>query len=167
MKEVERLLPILPTAEHARQAWENFGEVIVADSDAEMVQIADDIASEHVQVMTRDPDYFLNHMTNYGALFLGPRTNVSYGDKVIGTNHTLPTRKAARYTGGLWVGKFLKTCTYQRVTTDAASTMIGEYCSRLCDLEGFAGHGEQANIRVRRYGGRDIPYAGRAEPVEA
>jgi len=167
MKEVERLLAILPTADHARKAWEAYGEVIVADSDEEMVAIADEIASEHVQVMTRDPDYFLTHMTNYGALFLGPRTNVSYGDKVIGTNHTLPTKKAARYTGGLWVGKFLKTCTYQRVTSDAASAMIGEYCSRLCALEGFAGHGEQANIRVRRYGGRDIPYAGRAEPVEA
>jgi sulfopropanediol 3-dehydrogenase len=167
MHEIDRLLAILPTADHARTAWENFGEVIVADSDEEMVAIADDIASEHVQVMTRDPDYFLTHMTNYGALFLGPRTNVSYGDKVIGTNHTLPSKKAARYTGGLWVGNFLKTCTYQRVTSDAASAMIGEYCSRLCALEGFAGHGEQANIRVRRYGGRDIPYAGRAEPVEA
>jgi sulfopropanediol 3-dehydrogenase len=165
MKQIDRLLAILPTAEHARTAWEHFGEVIVADSDDEMVAIADDIASEHVQVMTRDPDYFLEKMTNYGALFLGPRTNVAYGDKVIGTNHTLPTRKAGRYTGGLWVGKFLKTCTYQKVTTDAASAMIGEYCSRLCDLEGFAGHGEQANIRVRRYGGRDIPYAGRAEPA--
>ncbi|NYF33978.1 histidinol dehydrogenase [Sphingopyxis sp. JAI108] len=167
MAEVERLLQILPTADHARKAWETYGEVIVADSDEEMVAIADDIASEHVQVMTADPDYFLKHMTNYGALFLGPRTNVSYGDKVIGTNHTLPTGKAARYTGGLWVGKFLKTCTYQRVTSDAASAMIGEYCSRLCALEGFAGHGEQANIRVRRYGGRDVPYAGRAEPVVA
>jgi sulfopropanediol 3-dehydrogenase len=165
MREVERLLKILPTADIARRAWENFGEVIVADSDAEMVQIADEIASEHVQVMTRDPDYFLAKMTNYGALFLGARTNVSYGDKVIGTNHTLPTRKAARYTGGLWVGKFIKTCTYQRVTTDAASSMIGEYCSRLCALEGFAGHGEQANIRVRRYGGRNVAYAGKAEPV--
>ena len=165
MAEVERLLAILPTAEYARKAWQTYGEVIVADSDAEMVQIADDIASEHVQVMTRDPDYFLRHMTNYGALFLGPRTNVAYGDKVIGTNHTLPTRKAARYTGGLWVGKFIKTCTYQKVLTDAASTRIGEYCSRLCALEGFAGHGEQANIRVRRYGGRDVPYAGRAEPL--
>ena len=165
MAEIERLLAILPTADHARKAWETYGEVIVADSDAEMVRIADDIASEHVQVMTRDPDYFLTNMTNYGALFLGPRTNVAYGDKVIGTNHTLPTRKAARYTGGLWVGKFLKTCTYQRVTSDAASAMIGEYCSRLCALEGFAGHGEQANVRVRRYGGRNVPYAGRAEPV--
>ena len=163
MREVERLLTILPTADVARRAWDSFGEVIVADDDAEMVRIADDIASEHVQVMTRDPDYFLTHMRNYGALFLGSRTNVSFGDKVIGTNHTLPTRKAARYTGGLWVGKFLKTCTYQRVLTDEASAMIGEYCSRLCALEGFAGHGEQANIRVRRYGGRNVPYAGRAE----
>lgn len=167
MAEVERLLRILPTAEHASKAWETYGEVIVAESDDEMVKIADQIASEHVQVMTADPDYFLNHMTNYGALFLGARTNVSFGDKVIGTNHTLPTKKAARYTGGLWVGKFLKTCTYQRITTDAASAMIGEYCSRLCALEGFAGHGEQANIRVRRYGHRDVPYAGRAEPLEA
>lgn len=164
--EIERLLQILPTADHARKAWETYGEVIVAESDEEMVRIADEIASEHVQVMTRDPDYFLNNMTNYGALFLGARTNVSYGDKVIGTNHTLPTRKAARYTGGLWVGKFLKTCTYQRVTTDEASVLIGEYCSRLCALEGFAGHGEQANVRVRRYGGRNVPYGGRAEPVE-
>ena len=165
MREVERLLTILPTADIARRAWGSFGEVIVAADDAEMVQIADDIASEHVQVMTRDPDYFLEHMTNYGALFLGSRTNVSYGDKVIGTNHTLPTRKAARYTGGLWVGKFLKTCTYQRILTDEASVMIGEYCSRLCALEGFAGHGEQANIRVRRLGGRNIPYAGKAAAV--
>jgi sulfopropanediol 3-dehydrogenase len=164
MKEIDRLLEILPTAEHARKAWATFGEVIVADSYEEMVSIADDIASEHVQVMTRDPDYFLQNMTNYGALFLGPRTNVSFGDKVIGTNHTLPTRKAARYTGGLWVGKFLKTCTYQRVITDEASALIGEYCSRLCALEGFAGHGEQANLRVRRYGGRNVPYAGQAEP---
>ena len=165
MREVERLLNILPTADIARRAWESFGEVILAEDDAEMVRIADEIASEHVQVMTHDPEYFLQHMTNYGALFLGSRTNVSYGDKVIGTNHTLPTKKAARYTGGLWVGKFLKTCTYQRVLTDEASTMIGEYCSRLCALEGFAGHGEQANIRVRRYGGKDIPYAGKAEAI--
>src|ERR1700755_1386537 len=125
-----------------------------------MIAEADRIASEHVQVMTRDPDVFLNGMTNYSALFLGPRTNVSFGDKVIGTNHTLPTRKAARYTGGLWVGKFLKTCTYQKVMTDEASAMIGEYCSRLCALEGFAGHGEQANLRVRRYGHKDVPYGG-------
>ena len=162
MREIERLLLILPTADVARRAWDSFGEVIVAADDAEMVRIADDIASEHVQVMTRDPDYFLHNMRNYGALFLGARTNVSFGDKVIGTNHTLPTKKAARYTGGLWVGKFIKTCTYQRVLTDEASAMIGEYCSRLCALEGFAGHGEQANIRVRRYGGRNVPYAGRA-----
>ena len=166
MKEIDRLLEILPTADHARKAWETFGEVIVAESYEEMVRIADDIASEHVQVMTQDPDYFLKNMTNYGALFLGARTNVSFGDKVIGTNHTLPTKKAARYTGGLWVGKFLKTCTYQRVTSDEASVLVGEYCSRLCALEGFAGHGEQANIRVRRYGGRDVPYAGQAEPSE-
>ncbi|OJU17653.1 MULTISPECIES: histidinol dehydrogenase [unclassified Sphingomonas] len=167
MLEINRLLEILPTAEHARKAWESYGEVIVAEDDAEMARVADEIASEHVQVMTADPDYFLRNMTNYGALFLGARTNVSFGDKVIGTNHTLPTRKAARYTGGLWVGKFIKTCTYQRVISDEASAMIGEYCSRLCALEGFAGHGEQANIRVRRYGGRDVPYAGRAEPLAA
>lgn len=167
IREVERLLAILPTADHARRAWESYGEVILAEDDNEILRIADEIASEHVQVMTRDPDWFLERLTNYGALFLGPRTNVSFGDKVIGTNHTLPTRKAARYTGGLWVGKFLKTCTYQRVLTNEASTLVGEYCSRLCALEGFAGHGEQANIRVRRYGGRDVPYAGRAEPVEA
>lgn len=166
MKEIERLLEILPTAGYARKAWETFGEVIVADSYEEMVKIADSIASEHVQVMTADPDYFLNNMTNYGALFLGPRTNVSFGDKVIGTNHTLPTKKAARYTGGLWVGKFLKTCTYQKVLADEASALIGEYCSRLCALEGFAGHGEQANIRVRRYGRRNVPYAGQASPTE-
>ncbi len=163
MAEVERLLTILPTAAIARKAWEDYGEVIICDSEDEMVAEADRIASEHVQVMTRDPDYFLQHMTNYGALFLGPRTNVSYGDKVIGTNHTLPTKKAARYTGGLWVGKFMKTCTYQRVLTDEASAMIGEYCSRLCMLEGFAGHAEQANIRLRRYGGRNIPYATAAD----
>jgi sulfopropanediol 3-dehydrogenase len=165
MREVERLLEILPTRDIARKAWENYGEVIVCDSYEEMLAVADDYANEHVQVMTKDPDWFLERMTNYGALFLGPRTNVAYGDKVIGTNHTLPTKKAARYTGGLWVGKFLKTCTYQRVLTDEATTLIGEYCSRLCALEGFAGHGEQANMRVRRYGGRNIPYAGAADPV--
>lgn len=158
MVEVERLLAILPTAEFASVSWRDFGEVIVCDSDEEMVREADRIASEHVQVMTRDPDYFLKNMKNYGALFLGPRTNVAYGDKVIGTNHTLPTGKAARYTGGLWVGKFIKTCTYQRVLTDEASTMIGERCSRLCVLEGFFAHAEQANIRVRRYGGRKVAY---------
>jgi sulfopropanediol 3-dehydrogenase len=159
MAEVERLLRVLPTAELAAASWRDYGEVILCDSDQEMVREADRIASEHVQVMTRDPDYFLANMKNYGALFLGPRTNVAYGDKVIGTNHTLPTGKAARYTGGLWVGKFIKTCTYQKVLTDAASAMVGEYCSRLCVLEGFLGHAEQANIRVRRYGGREIPYA--------
>ncbi len=161
--EVERLLKILPTGEIARKAWEVYGQVIVCDSDEEMVAVADDIASEHVQVMTRDPDYFLDRMRNYGALFLGARTNVSYGDKVIGTNHTLPTKKAARYTGGLWVGKFIKTVTYQKVLTDEASALVGRYCSRLCALEGFSGHGEQANIRVRRYGHQDVPYAGAAE----
>jgi len=163
MAEVERLLQILPTAAIARQAWETHGAVVVVGDDAEMVQVADRIASEHVQVMTRDPDYFLANMTNYGALFLGPRTNVAYGDKAIGTNHTLPTKRAARYTGGLWVGKFLKTCTYQRVLTDEASAMVGRYTSRLCALEGFAGHGEQANIRVRRYGGGNVPYGAAAE----
>jgi len=161
--EIERLLRILPTAAVARAAWEEYGSVLVCDTEDEMVREADKLASEHVQVMTRDPDYFLHNMTNYGALFLGPRTNVAYGDKVIGTNHTLPTKKAARYTGGLWVGKFLKTVTYQRITTDAASATIGEYCSRLCMLEGFAGHAEQANVRVRRYGGRNVPYAAAAE----
>lgn len=159
LAEVERLLKLLPTADLAGRAWADYGEVIVVDTMDEMVAEADRIASEHVQVMTRDPDYFLQHMTNYGALFLGPRTNVAFGDKVIGTNHTLPTRRAARYTGGLWVGKFLKTCTYQRVTTDEASAMIGEKCSRLCMLEGFVGHAEQANVRVRRYGQRNVPYA--------
>jgi sulfopropanediol 3-dehydrogenase len=163
MAEVDRLLSILPTADAAGQAWKDCGEVIVCDSVDEMVAEADRVASEHVQVMTRDPDYFLANMTNYGALFLGPRTNVAYGDKVIGTNHTLPTKKAARYTGGLWVGKFLKTCTYQKVMTDEASAKIGEYCSRLCVLEGFLGHAEQANVRVRRYGGRNIAYATAAE----
>ena len=165
MREVDRLLEILPTAPIARVAWENWGEVILCADEEEMAQVSDHIANEHVQVMTRDPDWFLHRLVNYGALFLGPRTNVAYGDKVIGTNHTLPTRKAGRYTGGLWVGKFLKTHTYQRILTDEASAMIGEYCSRLCALEGFAGHGEQANLRVRRYGGRNIPYAGRAEPL--
>lgn len=163
MAEVERLLSMLPTAELAAISWRDYGEVIVCDTEEEMVQQADGIASEHVQVMTRDPDYFLRNLRNYGALFLGPRTNVAYGDKVIGTNHTLPTGKAARYSGGLWVGKFIKTCTYQRVVTDEASTLIGEYCSRLCVLEGFYGHAEQANIRIRRYGGRKVGYASAAD----
>ena len=158
IREVERHLKILPTADVAAESWSSFGEIIVCDGKDEMVDEANRLAFEHVQVMTRDPEYFLDKLTNYGALFLGPRTNVSYGDKVIGTNHTLPTKGAARYTGGLWVGKFMKTCTYQRVLTDEASTMIGEYCSRLCAIEGFAGHGEQANVRVRRYGGRDVPW---------
>ncbi|MEW4339933.1 histidinol dehydrogenase [Vibrio diabolicus] len=153
IKEIERQLTVLPTAEVAGKAWADYGQVIVCDSYEEMVEVADDIASEHVQVMTEDPKYFLDNMTNYGALFLGRETNVSYGDKCIGTNHTLPTKKAARYTGGLWVGKFIKTCTYQRVT-EAASLKVGEYCSRLCALEGFAGHKEQADIRVRRYKGK-------------
>lgn len=163
LTEVERQLQILPTAEIAKVSWRDFGQIIVCDDEAEMLEVADSLAFEHVQVMTRDPDYFLNGMTNYGALFLGPRTNVAFGDKVIGTNHTLPTRQAARYTGGLWVGKFLKTCTYQRVTTDEASAKIGAYGSRLSLLEGFVGHAEQANIRVRRYGGRDVPYGTAAE----
>lgn len=160
LAEIDRLLAVLPTAEIARQSWAKFGEIIVAEDREEMLKIANELAFEHVQVMTRDPDWFLENMQNFGALFLGPRTNVAYGDKVIGTNHTLPTRKAARYTGGLWVGKFIKTCTYQKVLTDSASAQIGEFCSRLCALEGFSGHGEQANVRVRRYGNKDVPYAG-------
>jgi sulfopropanediol 3-dehydrogenase len=163
MSEVERLLKILPSADLAGKAWADYGEVIVCADEAEMIAEADRVASEHVQVMTRDPDLFLSGMKNYGSLFLGPRTNVAYGDKVIGTNHTLPTKKNARFTGGLWVGKFLKTCTYQKVLTDEASAMIGAYCSRLCMLEGFTGHAEQANVRVRRYGGRNVPYAQAAE----
>ena len=151
MIEVERQLTVLSTREVAGRAWRDYGQVILCETREEMVALANDIASEHVQVMTRDPDFFLQHMNNYGALFLGPETNVAYGDKVIGTNHTLPTKKAARYTGGLWVGKFLKTCTYQRVLTAEASAFIGEYCSRLCALEGFAGHQEQADLRVRRF----------------
>jgi len=150
---VDKLLSWLPTADVARVAWQDCGEIILCDTLEEMVAEADRIASEHVQVLTRDPEFFLERMTNYGALFLGHRTNVSYGDKVIGTNHTLPTMRAARYTGGLWVGKFIKTCTYQRVLTDSASALVGEYCSRLCEIEGFAGHKEQADLRVRRYGG--------------
>ena len=155
--EVERQLSILPTSDIARQSWADYGAVILCRDVEEMLAEANRLAFEHVQVMTENPDYFLSEMRNYGALFLGPRTNVSYGDKVIGTNHTLPTKRAGRYTGGLWVGKFIKTHTYQRILTDEASTLIGEYCSRLCMLEGFAGHAEQANIRVRRYGGRNVP----------
>ena len=163
MAEIERLLTILPTRETAAKSWADYGEVILCDSYDEMLDQANFIASEHVQVMTSRDDWFLANMQSYGALFLGPRTNVSYGDKVIGTNHTLPTKKAGRYTGGLWVGKFLKTHTYQRVTTDEASALMGEYCSRLCILEGFVGHAEQANVRVRRYGGRNVPYGAAAE----
>ncbi len=164
MAEVERLLLILPTGEVARQAWQDYGEVILCDSYEDMLAVADTIASEHVQVMTDRDMWFRDTLSNYGALFLGPRTNVAYGDKVIGTNHTLPTMKAARYTGGLWVGKFMKTCTWQVVETDEASALVGEYASRLSMLEGFAGHAEQANLRVRRYGGRNIPYATAAAP---
>ena len=163
MEEIDRLLKILPTAETASVSWDEYGEVIVCDSYDEMLQMADEIASEHVQVMTDRDDWFLEHMTCYGALFLGPRTNVANGDKVIGTNHTLPTKKAGRYTGGLWVGKFLKTHSYQKVITDEAATEIGAYCSRLCMLEGFVGHAEQANVRVRRYGGRNVAYGTAAE----
>ena len=160
MLEVENQLKLLPTAEIAKLSWRDYGQVILCENYDEMIEEGNKLAFEHVQVMTKDVDYFLNNLNNYGALFLGSRTNVSYGDKVIGTNHTLPTKTAARYTGGLWVGKFIKTCTYQRVLTDEASTKIGEYCSRLCALEGFSGHGEQANIRIRRYGGKNIkPYA--------
>lgn len=161
---IEELLKVLPTAEIAGAAWRDYGEIIVCDSYDEMLSQANRIASEHVQIMTDRDDWFRDNMQHYGALFLGPRTNVAYGDKVIGTNHTLPTLGAARYTGGLWVGKFLKTCTWQKVQEDSASAMIGEYCSRLCALEGFAGHGEQANIRVRRYGHRDVPYASAVQP---
>ncbi len=160
--EIDRLLQVLPTAEIAASSWAKHGQVIVAESYEEMLSVANDLAFEHVQVMTRNPDFFLDGMENFGALFLGARTNVAYGDKVIGTNHTLPTKQACRYTGGLWVGKFLKTCTYQKILTDEASSMVGEYCSRLCALEGFVGHGEQANIRVRRYGHKAVPYAGSA-----
>ena len=164
LSEIDRILAILPTAETARVSWEDYGEVIVCDTWEEMLQVADDVASEHVQVMTERDDWFLDNMTCYGALFLGPRTNVANGDKVIGTNHTLPTKKAGRYTGGLWVGKFLKTHSYQKVLTDEAAAEIGAYGSRLCMLEGFVGHAEQCNLRVRRYGGVNVPY-GEGAPV--
>ena len=163
MAEIERILTILPTRETAEASWRDYGEVILCESSDEMLKVANEIASEHVQVMTDRDDWFLENMTSYGALFLGPRTNVSNGDKVIGTNHTLPTKKAGRYTGGLWVGKFLKTHSYQKVLTDEAATMIGEYGSRLCMLEGFVGHAEQCNVRVRRYGGQNVPYGAAAE----
>ncbi len=160
---IDRLLKKLPTAETASVSWRDYGEVILCDTYEEMLAVADEIASEHVQVMTDRDDWFLEKMTCYGALFLGARTNVSNGDKVIGTNHTLPTKKAGRYTGGLWVGKFLKTHSYQKITTDEAATKIGKYASRLCMLEGFVGHAEQANVRVRRYGGVNVPYGEGAE----
>jgi sulfopropanediol 3-dehydrogenase len=163
LNEIDRILAILPTADTAGVSWEEYGEVVVCDTYDEMLEVANDIASEHVQVMTDRDDWFLDNMHSYGALFLGPRTNVSNGDKVIGTNHTLPTKKAGRYTGGLWVGKYLKTHSYQKITTDEAAVKIGRYCSRLCILESFVGHAEQANIRVRRYGGEDVPYGGAAK----
>ena len=163
LREIDRLLQILPTAATAAVSWRDYGEVIVCDTHDEMLMVANDIASEHVQVMTDRDDWYLEHMHSYGALFLGARTNVANGDKVIGTNHTLPTKKAGRYTGGLWVGKFLKTHSYQRIVTDEAAAMVGAYGSRLCMLEGFVGHAEQCNIRVRRYGGRNIAYGTAAE----
>lgn len=163
MAEIDRLLRILPTSETAAASWENYGDVIVCDSHEDMLHTANDMAYEHVQVMTARDDWYLENMHSYGALFLGPRTNVANGDKVIGTNHTLPTKKAGRYTGGLWVGKFLKTHSYQKITSDEAAAMIGEYGSRLCMLEGFVGHAEQCNVRVRRYGGRNVAYGDAAE----
>lgn len=163
LAEIDRLLNILPTAETARASWQDYGAVIHCDTHEEMLATADEIASEHVQVMTDRDDWFLENMTCYGALFLGPRTHVANGDKVIGTNHTLPTRRAGRYTGGLWVGKFLKTHTYQKILTDEAATLIGKYGSRLCMLEGFVGHAEQCNMRVRRYGGEDVAYGAASE----
>ena len=167
LAEIDRLLPLLPTAETAAASWRDYGEVILCDSYEEMLEVANRIASEHVQVMTDRDDWFLDNMHSYGALFLGPRTNVANGDKVIGTNHTLPTRRAGRYTGGLWVGKFLKTHSYQRIVTDEAAALIGERGSRLCMLEGFVGHAEQCNVRVRRYGGRNLPYGVAAPRAEA
>ena len=164
LSEIDRILNILPTSETARVSWDDYGEVILCDTYDEMLQVADDIASEHVQVMTNRDDWFLDNMTCYGALFLGARTNVANGDKVIGTNHTLPTKKAGRYTGGLWVGKYLKTHSYQKITTDEAAAEIGAYGSRLCMLEGFVGHAEQCNLRVRRYGGVNVPY-GKGAPA--
>ncbi len=167
LAEVDRILEILPTAETASASWRDYGDVILCHGHDEMLQVANDMAYEHVQVMTDRDDWYLENMHSYGALFLGPRTNVANGDKVIGTNHTLPTKKAGRYTGGLWVGKFLTSHSYQKVTTDEAAAMIGEYGSRLCLLEGFVGHAEQCNIRVRRYGGRNVPYGAAALPREA
>jgi len=167
MAEIDRLLKIIPTADTASKSWEDYGEVILCDTYDEMLAMADEIASEHVQVMTDRDDWFLENMTCYGALFLGPRTNVANGDKIIGTNHTLPTKKAGRYTGGLWVGKFLKTHSYQKILTDEAATEIGAYGSRLCMLEGFVGHAEQCNLRVRRYGRVNVPYGAAAPHLKA
>ncbi len=164
-REIERLLEALPTAPIAGKAWSEHGEIIICDTTEELVAEADRIACEHVQIMTREPDDFLERLSNYGSLFVGSRTTVAYGDKVIGTNHTLPTMGAARYTGGLWVGKFLKTCTYQKILTDDASARIGEYCSRLSMMEGFPGHAEQANVRIRRFTGKEIGYARPAPAV--
>jgi sulfopropanediol 3-dehydrogenase len=164
-REVERLLKILPTGDIAGKCWEDYGEIILCDTNEEMVTEGNRIASEHVQIMTNNPDLYMKELVNFGSLFVGARTTVAYGDKVIGTNHTLPTQGAARYTGGLWVGKFLKTCTYQKILTDEASAKIGEICSRLCIMEGFAGHAEQANVRVRRYGRRNVAFAAEAEPA--
>ena len=163
MQEIDRLLAILPTRETAAASWEDYGDMILCDTHEEMLQVANDMAYEHVQVMTDRDDWYLESMHSYGALFLGPRTNVANGDKVIGTNHTLPTKKAGRYTGGLWVGKFLKTHSYQKITTNEAAALIGSYGSRLCMLEGFVGHAEQCNVRVRRYGGANVPYGVAAE----
>jgi len=163
LAEIERILKILPTRETAETSWRDYGDMIVCDTHEEMLQVANDMAYEHVQVMTDRDVWYLDNMQSYGALFLGPRTNVANGDKVIGTNHTLPTKKAGRYTGGLWVGKYLKTHSYQRVLTDEAAAMVGEYGSRLCMLEGFVGHAEQCNVRVRRYGGKNVPYGAAAE----
>ena len=162
-REIASQLESLPAADVASVAWRDYGEIRVVGDDEEARREADDLAFEHVEVHTHDPDWYLARLRNYGSLFLGETTTVAYGDKTIGTNHILPTGRAARYTGGLWVGKYLKTCTYQKVLTDEASAMIGEYCSRLCMLEGFTGHAEQANVRVRRYGGRNVPYAAAAE----
>ena len=163
IKEIERLLKILPTSETASASWRDYGDIVLCDTHEEMLSVANEMAYEHVQVMTDRDDWYLEHMHSYGALFLGQRTNVANGDKVIGTNHTLPTKKAGRYTGGLWVGKFLKTHSYQKILTDEAATKIGEYGSRLCVLEGFIGHAEQCNLRVRRFGGKNIPYGGSAD----
>jgi sulfopropanediol 3-dehydrogenase len=167
LSEIDRLLAILPTAETASVSWRDYGDVILCADHDEMLLVSEEMAYEHVQVMTDRDEWFLEHMTNYGALFLGPRTNVANGDKVIGTNHTLPTKRAGRYTGGLWVGKFMKTHSYQRVLTDEAAVLVGEYGSRLCMLEGFVGHAEQCNIRVRRYGRVNVPYGQGAPHREA